>query len=314
MEELAPIILFVYARPDHTKKMIESLKDNKLADKSEVWIFSDNAKRDNAIERVEKVREYIHKIEKSNYFKKVHIVEAKENKGLAKSVIEGVSEIIKKAKKAIVVEDDLILSNNFIEYMNDALNFYENDNRIWSISGYNVPINIPKTYKEDVYLGYRGCSWGWATWENRWKMVDWNVSDYDIFKRSFKRRRLLNRGGDDMAQMLDMQMNGKIDSWAIRWCYEQSKRNMYTIYPVKSLVYNEGLDGTGTHSGITSDFSVIISNEKRNMKKDIEVNKEISRNFKSKYKIGIKGKIKEMLIIMGLEGVVNFARKNRNKI
>lgn len=310
-KELAPIIVFVYARPEHTQKMFEALKNNTLAKDSEVWIYSDNAKKENVYEKVIKVREYIRQIEKMNYFKKVHIIEAPENKGLANSVIEGVGEVIDKYGKAIVIEDDLVVSKNFLEYMNEALDFYENDKRIWSISGYNIPIKIPNDYKDDVYLGYRGCSWGWATWKDRWKTVDWEVKDYNKFKHSIKQRKKLNRGGFDMAQMLDLQMEGIIDSWAIRWCYEQSKRDMYTIYPVKSLVYNGGLDGSGTHSGTTDKFSVKTSHEKRNFVENIQFNKEISKEFKNTYKLGLKGRLRGLLVMLNLKGVVNFARKHR---
>lgn len=311
IKPLAPIVTFVYSRPEHTKKMIESLAKNKLAKDLEVWIFSDAAKKETAAEKVKNVREYIHSIEEKQYFKKLHIIEAQKNKGLANSVIAGVGEVINKYGKAIVVEDDLIVTDNFIEYMNEALNFYENDKRIWSISGYNLPIKIPKNYLSDVYLGYRGCSWGWATWADRWNIVDWEVKDYEIFKNDRKKRKKLNRGGKDMAQMLDMQMSGLIDSWAIRWCYEQSKREMYTIYPTKSLVYNGGLDGTGTHSGTNNEFSVELSNEKRNFIENIQLDNRIVKNFKKMYKIGWKGTLKAILLSLGLKGVVEFARTRK---
>lgn len=312
-KKLAPVVTFVYARPEHTKRMLESLAKNKLASDSEIWIFSDNAKKESTVSKVKEVRDYIHSIEGNKWFKKLTIIEAEKNQGLAKSVISGVSDIINQYGKAIVVEDDLVLTDNFLEYMNQALEFYEKDERIWSISGYNVPIEIPTDYTFDIYLGYRGCSWGWATWKDRWNMVDWDVKDYLDFKKNNKKRKKLNRGGVDMAQMLDMQMEGLIDSWAIRWCYEQSKREMYTIYPVKSLVYNGGLDGTGTHSGINDSFSVQICNEKRTFVKEIQLDSRISKNFKKQYKLGWKGSLKAILLSMGLEGVVKFARKRRNR-
>lgn len=311
MNNLAPVVIFVYARPEHTKKMIESLSKNKLAKESDVWIFSDYAKKESAIDKVNQVRNYIHSIKSLGYFKEVHIIEEQKNKGLANSVIEGVGKVIEEFDKVIVVEDDLIVTENFLEYMNEALEFYKEDNRIWSISGYNVPIKIPKNYDKDIYLNYRGCSWGWATWKDRWNLVDWKVEDYKSFKRNIAKRRKFNRGGNDMAQMLDMQMSGLIDSWAIRWCYEQSKRDMYTIYPTKSLVYNAGLDGSGTHSGTNDAFSVNLSNEERKFIENIQIDNRIAKNFKKKFKIGWKGTVKAILLSLGLEGVVNFARKGR---
>lgn len=311
MQNRAPVIMFVYARLEHTQKMITSLIKNKLANESDVWIFSDAAKKETAIENVKKVREYIYTLLDKNYFKSIHIIEAEQNKGLANSVISGVSQVISEYGKVIVLEDDLIVTENFLEYMNEALEFYEHDNKIWSISGYNLPIKIPTEYNKDVYLSYRGCSWGWATWLDRWDKVRWEVSDYEKFKNNKNMRKKFNRGGEDMSLMLDKQMTGLIDSWAIRWCYEQFKSNMYTIYPVKSLVYNEGLDGTGTHSGITNLFEIEVSNEKRKFDKNIELNSKILKEFKKKFNFTWKEKLNKLLISIGLEGVVSFARKRR---
>ena len=215
-KQLAPIVVFVYARPKHTQNTIEALANNELARKSNVWIFADNYKNDKSKKNVEEVRKYINSIESKKWFNSVTVVEAPKNQGLANSVIKGVTEVINKYGKVIVVEDDLVTSKYFIKYMNEALELYENDERIWSISGYNPPIEIPKNYKYDVYLAYRGNSWGWATWRDRWNTVDWDVKDYKKFKHNIFKRRRINRGGPDMAQMLDDQMKGRCDSWAIK--------------------------------------------------------------------------------------------------
>ncbi len=242
---LAPVVIFVYNRPEHTKKTIEALSKNVLAKETEVFIYCDAAKNEKSKERVEQVRDYVDSLSKRNYFKSINIIKAPSNKGLAKSVISGVNEIIVKYGKVIVVEDDLISSKDFLQYMNDALNYYESNSKIWSISGFNIPIEIPRDYISDVYLSYRGCSWGWATWSDRWEKVDWVVSDYDEFRRNYKLRQRFNRGGRDLSDMLDLQMQGKIDSWAIRWCYTQSKLDMLTVYPVNTRIKNIGLDGSG---------------------------------------------------------------------
>jgi len=255
---LAPVVIFVYARPEHTKQTIESLANNSLVDETEVYIYSDAAKNDKAQPCVKQVREYIDTMAQRNLFKSLHIIKAETNKGLASSVISGVTEIIEQYGKVIVVEDDLVSAPDFIQYMNDALNYYEEDNRIWSICGYTFKMNIPAEYNHDVYLSYRGGSWGWATWRDRWGKVDWKVTDYPLFKKNKKFRARFNLGGRDMANMLDRQMQGMIDSWAIRWCYAQSKLDMLTVYPVVSRIRNIGLDGTGTHSGISSKYDAII--------------------------------------------------------
>lgn len=281
---LAPIVVFVYARPEHTKKTIESLTKNYLASETEVYIYSDAAKNEKVIKQVELVREYIDSLLQRNIFKSVRITKAETNKGLANSVIAGVTEIISQYRKIIVLEDDLIVSPNFLQYMNEALDFYEGNKKIWSISGYTFKINFPPDYKHDIYLSYRGCSWGWATWQDRWEKVDWDVLDYDEFKNNKELRKKFNRGGRDMADMLDRQMEGKIDSWAIRWCYTQSKLDMLTVYPVISRVKNIGLDGTGTHSGCSSKYDVILKNNiKKHKFEKINIDNRILKSFKNQF-------------------------------
>lgn len=281
---LAPVVIFVYNRPLHTIKTIESLAENILSNETEVYIFSDSAKNEMSLQKMEEVRAYIDSLVGRNIFKSVKIIKAESNKGLASSVISGVNQVFEKHSKVIVVEDDLISSKDFLQYMNDALDYYENDNKIWSISGYNPPIKIPENYKSEIYFSYRGCSWGYATWKNRWDKVDWDVTDYNDFKRSRKLRNKFNRGGLDMSDMLDTQMQGKIDSWAIRWCYTQSKLDMLTVYPVTSRIKNIGLDGTGTHSGATAQYDSLLNSEYKKCKFDNPgLNEMILKNFRDYY-------------------------------
>lgn len=280
----APVVIFVYNRPEHTKKTIKALAENYLAKETDIFIFSDAAKTKKNTSNVQMTREYIDSVPEKNLFKSVEIIKAPKNKGLANSVINGVTEIIERYGEVIVVEDDLISSKDFLQYMNSALEYYKNNESIWSISGYNIPITIPSDYDHDVYLSYRGCSWGWSTWKDRWDRVDWNVSDYDCFKNSKELRKKFNLGGRDLANMLDLQMEGKIDSWAIRWCYAQSKLNMYTVYPVQSRIKNTGLDGSGTHSGLTTHYDVNFKNDNANCEfEDVKINFRIAKIFQNHY-------------------------------
>lgn len=281
---LAPVIMFVYNRVDHTKKTIEALIRNKLANESILYIFSDGSKNNDDINEVKMVRNYIRKL---NYgFKKIIIIESDYNKGLAKSVIDGVTRIINEHKKVIVLEDDIITSENFLEYMNDCLKYYEDNHRIWSISGYNLPIKIPIDYKSDIYFGYRACSWGWATWKDRWDKNDWDVSDYTDFINDKKKIKVFNRGGNDMSNMLDRQMKGEINSWAIRWCYSQYKNDSYCVYPVISKVENIGNDGSGTNCDKNNLFDTVIDNSTRKTEflDTVIENEEILKNFREYFK------------------------------
>lgn len=280
----APVVVFVYNRPEHTRKTIESLAENYLAKETDVFIFSDAAKNEKSTENVEMTRKYIETVPNRNLFNSVEIIKAQKNKGLANSVINGVNEIIEKFGEVIVVEDDLVSSKDFLQYMNGALDYYKKNESIWSISGYNIPIDIPSDYNQDVYLSYRGCSWGWATWKDRWNKVDWTVSDYDSFKNNKELRKKFNLGGRDMSNMLDLQMQEKIDSWAIRWCYAQFKLDMYTVYPVKSRIKNTGLDGSGTHNGLTTHYNVNFKKDNEKCEfENVKINLEISKNFQNHY-------------------------------
>jgi hypothetical protein len=254
--KLSPIILFVYDRPWHTEQTIETLQNNELADQSELYIFSDGPKDYESKLKVGQVRAYIKTIKG---FKKVIIIERQLNYGLARSVISGVTEIIDNYGKVIVLEDDSLTSKYFLGYMNKALNIYKIERRVFSVAGYNFPINIPKRYKYDAYFAYRGCSWGWGTWRDRWVKTDWEITDYGVFKSDKRSKKMFNRGGDDLSIMLDMQIKGEIDSWAIRWFYAHYKNNALCLYPIKSLVKNIGFDGSGIHCGESKKYEVELS-------------------------------------------------------
>ena len=227
----APVVLFVYNRLDHTMNVIDSLAKNFLAKETNLYVFSDAAKTENGLEKVNAVREYIRRTDWKGNFSNVTIIEAEQNKGLAKSIIGGVTRILEKYGKVIVVEDDLILSPYFLQYMNGALDYYKDAEEVWSISGYSFPMRSLQRYPHDVFYSYRGCSWGWATWADRWNLMDWEVSNYDQFSKDEEWQKRFNRGGGDLSNMLRLQMEGQIDSWAVCWCFEQSNREMYTVYP-----------------------------------------------------------------------------------
>lgn len=248
---LSPICLFTYNRLNETKKTVAALQKNNLAAHSKLFIFSDGAKNKNAFDKVNNVREYIKTI---TGFKSIEVFESEDNKGLANSIIEGVSKVINEYGKVIVLEDDLITSPNFLNFMNEGLSFYNNNNQIFSISGYTMNLPSLKNNDKDYYLGYRASSWGWATWLNKWENIDWEVKGYNKFKWNIIDKFKFMRGGSDMPLMLKRQMNGKIDSWAIRWCYHQFRNNLFTVYPTKSKVISIGFGEDATHTKDTNRF------------------------------------------------------------
>lgn len=245
---LSPVVIFAYNRPDHLRKTAESLALNTLAKESNLYIYIDGPKKEADIEKVGEVKYIAHHL---TGFESIQIVESQVNNGLAKSVISGITEIINISGKVIVVEDDLVTSPHFLSYMNNALRFYESDRRVMSISAYNYPpslFEIPANYHKDVFYSLRNSSWGWGTWKDRWERVDWSVADYNDFIRDGQSLRDFNRGGEDLARMLRMQQEGRINSWAIRFSYAHYKHNAYSVAPVFSYVNNIGHDGSGTHT------------------------------------------------------------------
>lgn len=250
----APVIIFGYNRLNHLKQTINALADNFDAKNTEIFLFLDGYKGKEDKKQVEKVHSFGQQFLCDTRFKKINVIIENKNNGLSKSVIQGVSRIIEKYGKVIVLEDDLITSKDFLSFMNDCLNFYERYECIWSISGYTFDLPSLKTINTDVYLGYRASSWGWATWKDRWESIDWKISDYNEFRYNLKERMRFNRGGTNLSDMLDRQMLGYINSWAIRWCYAQFKCSKYTIFPCKSKVLNIGQDGSGTHSNTKDQY------------------------------------------------------------
>ena len=255
MKNLAPICLFTYSRLNETKRTIDCLKNNHLADQSDLYIFSDGPKNHLVAENVDSVRKYLKKI---TGFRSVTIIESENNRGLATSIISGVSLIIKIKGKVIVLEDDLISSRNFLSFMNEALEFYEGNHKIFSISGFTLRLPSLKNYSKDFYLGYRASSWGWGTWADRWDQVDWEVREYAAFQQNPFQKLKFMRGGSDMPGMLKKQMEGRIDSWAIRWCFDQYKKNMLTVFPATSKIKNIGIGEHATHTKKTKRFETSL--------------------------------------------------------
>jgi len=284
LENLAPVILFVYNRPEHTKQTVEYLSKNRLAESSKLFIFSDGPKNGKDKQKVSEVRNYLKSIKG---FNEIKIVEREKNLGLANSVISGVNQIFKSYDKAIVLEDDIISSPSFLSFMNDTLNFYTEDKRIFSVSGYPYPIKIPDSYSKDVFIVHRASSWGWGTWKDRWEKVDWEVKNFRDVLKNRKDQKLLNKTGEDLLPMLKAQIKGEVDSWAIRWTYAQLKNNAFCLYPVSPLCKNIGTDSSGTHSSSSKKLNVELdlSGGEFKMTNNLEMNHNIEGQIKNLFKL-----------------------------
>jgi len=255
MNTYSPIILFTYKRLSILKKTISSLSKNMFSLDSDLIILSDGWKNEDDRILILQVREYLKNI---SGFKSVKIIESSYNKGLANSIIQGVSEVFKTYDKAIVLEDDLILSDNFLSYMNQALNFYKDNNQILSVCGYS-PI-IKGLCADESFFTTRSSSWGWATWANRWEKIDWTFSNYDSFIKNKKDIKTFKHMGSDMLKMLVNQKKGLINSWAIRFCFHQFQMGLFSVHPAISKVDNIGInDSFAENTRIKSNrFKTII--------------------------------------------------------
>lgn len=299
--EFAPILLFTYKRLDTLKLAVEALQQNYHASKSELFIFSDGGKTADEIE-VNKVRDFIKKIDG---FKQVTIIESPKNKGLANSIIDGVTHIIKDYKKVIVLEDDLVTSPNFLAYSNQALDFYQNNTQVFSIAGYTIPIVVPDGYNDETYFLPRAGSWGWATWGDRWEKVDWQVKSFAEFRKNKDEILAFNAGGSDMYNMLNKQMNGSIDSWAIRWCYEQYRLGSYTLYPLKSKVKNIGFNNMATHTNVFNRYDTLLDEGEKtafSFPSYVKIDNRFLSQFQSFFSLRARaiGKVKTYLYKAGI--------------
>lgn len=284
----APICLFTYNRLNEVLQTLEALQRNFLASESELFIFSDGPKNEEDKHKVNAVRSHIQSVKG---FKSVKIILSDVNNGLASSIIHGVSQILEKYENVIVLEDDLITTPNFLNFMNEALDFYHDDTRIQSINAYSFYL---KNAKSEIYFQLRTGSWGWATWKNRWNK---NIFDKEYIKKVIQSEpsilsQFKVKCGADVPKMLKDSIENRNDSWYIRWTFDHFHNNRFAVYPARSFISNIGHTSDATHcKGIDSYYAVPINNLKTDFEfsafhsLDDELSKEFLNYFSRKYKI-----------------------------
>lgn len=254
MQKLAPIALFVYNRPDHTRRTLSYLQKNLLAEESRLFIFSDAAKTPADQSKVDEVRQMIKQV---GGFKSVKITERKQNMGLANSIIDGVTGLVNEYGRVIVFEDDLLSSPYTLQYFNEALTRYENEEKVMHIGAYMYALKdktLPQTF-----MFRAATSWGWATWASAWKNFE---PDIDVLLAQFDQKKIsqfsIEHTMNFWKQMLGFKA-GKNNSWAIRWYASIFLKGGLTLNPSHSLVHNIGNDGSGTHSNNEHMYSVQVA-------------------------------------------------------
>lgn len=263
MSEMAPIVLFGYNRPDHMRQTLEHVARADGASDSPLWIFCDGPKPGADPASIEAVRTLAHDPVWQDRFATVQVQVSEQNKGLARSIISGVTAAMERAGRVIVVEDDLLVAPDFLRFMNDCLDFYTDDQTVGSISGFSPLSHAPTGYGHDVIALPRNCSHGWATWADRWVQIDWEAKGAAQLARTPHLRRRFNAAGNDRFARLQRQLADKIDSWSIRFGLWQTLAERHTIYPVHNRVRNIGFDGSGVHTRSGQEINATVLHDSR---------------------------------------------------
>lgn len=284
--KLAPIALFVYARPEHTRQTLESLAANDLAQDSELIVFADGPKANASAEMLANIQRTRELIAERKWCGKVTLIASDVNKGLAGSIVEGVTKVVNEHGRIIVLEDDLYLSPGFLRYMNEALELYQNDEKVMHISGYMFPVEseLPAT----MFYNTASC-WGWATWKRAWSFYN---NDACMLAKAIEEKKLVwkfNIEGThlDFYTQLLKNCSGDISTWAVKWYASIVLANGFALHPGKSLVRNIGHDGSGINSSVTQKFDSQTITEAVNVERISIVEHDHARKAMQKYYLNL---------------------------
>lgn len=292
---LAPILLFVYNRPQHTRRLLDSLLANDECRLSSLYVYSDGARDEASASAVAQVRAIVHSV---TGFARIEVIEREKNMGLAANVIDGVTTQVRAHGRVIVLEDDLVLSPFFLRFMNDALSVYADEPRVGHIQAcdFTGDPSLPDTF----LIKFTG-SWGWATWERAWR--HFNPDGKQLLARleqTRQTRRFDFNGAYRFTRMLRRQIAGKNNSWAIRWNASLFVDNILSLNVGRSLVANVGFDGSGTNCGGGNLYASNLAQHPIEVVKitPIEENMEARRRFERYYRrnFGFWPRVKRRII------------------
>lgn len=297
----APVVLFVYARPEHTKKTILALLENDLAKKTDLIIYSDYAKTDRDKPNVDAVRCIINEIVGFNSVKVIH---RKSNFGLAANIIDGVSKICSEYGKAIILEDDIVVDKSFLSFMNDALLKYKDNKNVWHIAGWNYPINSNDISEDAYFWNVMNC-WGWATWEDCWDKFEKNPEKLKKTWSTDKIHKFNLDGIENFWAQVEGNLEGKMNTWAVFWYATIFENEGLCLNPTVSLVKNIGIDGSGENCSFNGKDYISSEKPKEKIllpdnvllnKKAVDKNKEFYIQIKPTFVDRVINKIKRILL------------------
>lgn len=290
----APILVSVYTRLDHINRCLDSLRRNSGCELTNLYIVSDAAFSANDAPAVKSVRDYISTI---SGFRSVSLIKREKNFGSFLSITTAITEVLEEHGRVIFLEDDNVVSENFLKYMNDGLLFYNDDSSIFSISGYNFPVDIPKEYPHDIYKWQGFSAWGVGLWYDRWLEIDWSPEGIHSFLADRNQVRTLNRISEHVIPCVTTYLiNNHLVADAVISMH-LVKKNKYSIFPVLAKVRNAGHDGTGEHGGITDRYSnqEIDSNIPFTLIENIQSDKRINRILSRHFSLPLKAKVARII-------------------
>ncbi len=241
----APIALFVYNRPEHTRRVLHYLKENELASQSALYIFCDGPKPDATATDIEKIKNVRTIVSAASGFEKVIVEFSESNKGLSGSITYGINKVFEKYDTIIVFEDDILAHPSFLKFCNQALRTYKKDESVFAISGFSFPL---KVQLPPTYFLRAGAVWGWACWKRSWNHFSMNTEK--LIEEIEKNGRVSEFDFNNNFHFFEMLKNhhvGKVSSWDVCWYASIFIANGLTYYPSGSLTVNIGMDGSGTH-------------------------------------------------------------------
>jgi hypothetical protein len=295
----APITLFVYNRPHHTLQTLEYLSKNRLANQSKLIIYCDGPRKGSSEVDLRKIHEVRKQVKSAQWCKEVEIVESEENKGLAASIVGGITEVVNTYGKVIMLEDDMLTSPGFLTYMNDSLNVYADEEKVMHISAYIQPFPRYYFFPETFFFRVPTCSGGWGVWKESWAAFNPNMKYlYEQIQNLGKEDEFFLDNNLNFIRQVEKNIDGSMNTWFIKWYAVNFLQQGLSLHPGVSLVRNIGWDGSGENTGSTSIYAKQRVAHKIRVKKIPQVEDQKMLSYMKRFyfeDMSIRGKLYKLI-------------------